>query len=273
MAPIADRAAIRAILSADPVWCVYALGDLEPHLFERTSWFRSPAGPPALAALYRGGGPPVLFTFGAPEGIAAVMDEIAGEPELLLQIRPEDAGAVASRYEILKAKPMWRMALDRSRYRPVAAAGAERLALSDLDALNRLYDDGRPSGEAPGYFLPWMLEEFLFLGVREGGELAAAAGTHLISVAEGVAAIGNVYTRRDRRGRGFAAMLAGALAGELLAMGIRVIALSVEQANAGAIRIYERLGFVKRCEFIEGRARRKSCAASTLARAPAPEPE
>ena len=80
MPRIADRAAIRAILSTDLAWCVYALGDLEPRLFERTSWFRSRTDPPALAALYRGpGGPPILFTHGAPAGIATLMDEIAGE--------------------------------------------------------------------------------------------------------------------------------------------------------------------------------------------------
>jgi predicted GNAT family acetyltransferase len=71
-----------------------------------------------------------------------------------------------------------------------------------------------------------------------------------------VAAIGNVYTRRDRRRLGLAAALTSAMAGELLALRLPTIALSVAQANTAAIRIYERLGFVKRCEFIEGYARR-----------------
>jgi ribosomal protein S18 acetylase RimI-like enzyme len=66
-----------------------------------------------------------------------------------------------------------------------------------------------------------------------------------------MAAIGNV------RGRGRASMLTGAMVKALAGFGLRVIALGVAQANAGAIRIYERMGFVKRCEFVEGLARRK----------------
>jgi hypothetical protein len=93
-----------------------------------------------LAALYRGGGPPVLFAHGAPDGIAGLLDEIAGEPEALLQVRSEVLPVIASRYEVLKAKPMGRMALDPQRRRAPAAAEAaiERLEPRDLAALERL---------------------------------------------------------------------------------------------------------------------------------------
>lgn len=42
----------------------------------------------------------------------------------------------------------------------------------------------------------------------------------------------------------------------LQADGIGTIILNVEQSNLGAIRVYERLGFVKYCPFIGGSAER-----------------
>jgi predicted GNAT family acetyltransferase len=92
----------------------------------------------------------------------------------------------------------------------------------------------------------------VFFGTWENGELVAVAGTHLAVPAEGVGAIGNVYTRRDRRGLGLAGALTSAVAGELLRMGVRTIGLNVTQRNAAAIRVYERLGFFRYCDFIEG---------------------
>lgn len=97
----------------------------------------------------------------------------------------------------------------------------------------------------------------MFFGIWEGDELIAAAGTHLVVPSEEVAAIGNVYTRRDRRGRCLATQVTSAVASELMRMKLRTIALNVEQKNAAAIGVYERLGFVRYCSFCEGRAIKK----------------
>lgn len=97
-----------------------------------------------------------------------------------------------------------------------------------------------------------MVEHGVYYGVREGDDLIAVAGTHVLSRSESAAGIGNVYTRRDRRKRGLAAATTSAVTSELLRMGIRTIGLKVVQSNSGAARIYERLGFVRHCPFIEG---------------------
>jgi predicted GNAT family acetyltransferase len=131
-----------------------------------------------------------------------------------------------------------------------------RLGPSDLAALERLYADGIATAEAPDFFFSSMLAQGVFFGMREGDELVAAAGTHLAAASESVAAVGNVYTRRDRRGSGLAARATGAVIRELVRLGLRTIALNVEQRHATAIRIYERLGFFRYCAFCEGRARR-----------------
>jgi predicted GNAT family acetyltransferase len=51
--------------------------------------------------------------------------------------------------------------------------------------------------------------------------------------------------------------LTGAVAAELVGRGVRTVALNVNQGNATAIRVYERLGFVRYCAFVEGVAVRR----------------
>jgi [ribosomal protein S18]-alanine N-acetyltransferase len=248
-----DRASIRGILSADPNWSLYALGDLAPEYFGDCEWHVTSGGPPALLLLYRAVTPAVLFAAGEPQAIADLAVEIA-EPAVYLNARPDAAGALASRYRLLAPKRMLRMALDRSRFHPQTGGGLRRLARADAPLLEALYADGRETGESPDFFFPSMIERGVFFGAEEEGELVAAAGTHLAVPEEGVAAVGNVYTRRDRRGRGLAARLTGAVVGELRSMDIPTIALNVNARNAGAIRVYLRLGFAAHCEFIEGPA-------------------
>ena len=84
--------------------------------------------------------------------------------------------------------------------------------------------------------------------------MIAAAGTHLFSPEEGVAAIGNVYTRRDRRGRGLSRAVTSAVLHRL--RHLKTIGLNVRNDNVAAIKVYESLGFVKHCDFFEAIARR-----------------
>jgi ribosomal protein S18 acetylase RimI-like enzyme len=253
---IADRAAIRSILRSEPYWSVYALGDLAPGYFEHSEWHAATAGPPALVLLYRAVTPPVLFALGPPPAIAALAEEIA-DPAVHLHVREEAARALTPFYRPVDLKPMVRMALETSRFERGPEDGTVRLGQADAPRLDRLYADGRETGESPDFFFPSMIGRGVFFGIEEGGELVAAAGTHLVVPEEGVGAIGNVYTRRDRRGRGLAGRVTGAVARELLRAGVRWVALHVNRHNSAAIRVYQRLGFVTCCEFVEGLAVRE----------------
>src|SRR5258706_15624776 len=130
---------------------------------------------------------------------------------------------------------MWRMVLDPASFeRP--ATDAVRLSLADYPALLRLHGDGAAADEAPYFFAPYMVEQGVFYGLYEGTELVAAAGTHIVVPAEGVGAVGNVYTRRDRRGQGLARQVTGAVTHELahpLPPGA-VVAPNGDQAKAPA---------------------------------------
>jgi predicted GNAT family acetyltransferase len=144
------------------------------------------------------------------------------------------------------------MILEPGAFCPPACEEAVRLGQDDFSTLERLYSDGISTDEAPGYFSRSMLEHGVFYGIREGGELIAAAGTHLVVPEEGVAAIGSIYTRRDRRGRGLATRVTGAVTRALLAMNLPTIALNVSPHNEPARRAYERLGFRHYCDYFEG---------------------
>jgi ribosomal protein S18 acetylase RimI-like enzyme len=258
MPSLCDPAAIRAILAIDRPWSLYALGDLAPGLIERCSWFQSRTEPRALVLLYRGFSVPVVFALGRPEDIASLLPEIDTEPKLYLHVRPEIVPVLETRYRIPRKKRMWRMLLDPKKYSPTSMVTAVRLGPADLAAVKRLYSDGETTGEAPEFFSESMLAQGVFFGLREGPELVAIAGTHLVTPAEAVAAIGNVYTRRDYRRRGLGALVTSAAVAELLRVGIAVVALNVSHHNHAAIRIYERLGFSRYCEFIEGVAEKRA---------------
>ncbi len=251
-----DRDLIREILSRDRAWSLYALGDLAAGYFERCSWFLDDSE--ALILLYRGSTPPVLFATGEPALVARLLPEIREESAFYLHVRPEIVELLAADYEIQGLKHMWRMTLEASRYKAAPCEEVRRLGDADLAALRELYADGQAAGEAPDFFFPEMLEQGVFFGVEEGGRLAAAAGTHLVVPEEGVAAVGNIYTRRGYRGRGWGSLVTSAVAGELLRRGTPTIGLNVNQQNQAAIRVYEKLGFAKYCAFCEGLAECRS---------------
>ena len=85
-----------------------------------------------------------------------------------------------------------------------------------------------------------------FFGVRdEGGRLLAMAGERL--KIEGMSEVSGVCTHPQARGRGLAEMLSRHVASEIVRRGETPF-LHAYASNANAIRLYQRLGFVLRCE-------------------------
>lgn len=249
-------AAVRAILETDRNWAMYALGDLAPEQAPFAEW-RISADQTALLLLYRRFGPAVLFALGAPERVRPLLDEISSEREVYLLIRPDILPLIKERYAVRDETAMWRMTLDPAHFQPVPDQAVERLELADVPRLQALFADGQPTDEAPDFFFPEMVPEGVYYSVREGEALMAAAGTHLISTEFGVGAIGNVYTRRDRRGQGLARRVTGAVVAELLKLNVQTVGLNVKQDNLAAQRVYAHLGFRRYCAFYEGIASRR----------------
>jgi predicted GNAT family acetyltransferase len=98
--------------------------------------------------------------------------------------------------------------------------------------------------DRPDAFDASQLASRAFYGVWEAERLVAVAGTHVVSEARGVAAVGNVFTHPAYRGRGLATITTAAVVEDLLRRpGMTTIVLNVARENLPAVRCYESLGF------------------------------
>jgi GNAT superfamily N-acetyltransferase len=251
MPRLTDRNEIRTRLRRDRAWSVYALGDLAPSMFSKTQWFA-----PDLTLVVRDYGTTILFAMG-PGSVREALEGVDGPVHL--QVQRDALDEVARHTPVSSTRLMWRMTWAGER---LASPGAvtTRLAARDVPALLALYADGESSGESPDFFFPSMVADGVFHGIYEGTALVAASGTHLLAREEGVAAIGNVYTRQDRRGRGLGRLTTSAVLGELA--GVETIGLNVRADNDAALHLYESLGFARHCQFYEALATPSSRATS-----------
>jgi hypothetical protein len=154
-----DPARIQALLETDRAWAVYALGDLSPTHAPYCAWYAPADGAPAIILLYQRVNPTVLFVLGAPELVAPLLDELTPEHsrELYLLIRPEHMPLVQARYQVSAETPMWRMVLNPAQFAAGPRPGVARLGPEDVPALEALFADGQPHGEAPDFFFPALL--------------------------------------------------------------------------------------------------------------------
>lgn len=238
------------MLRRDPYWSIYALGDLDPRRAGFCEWIVEPETGSVLL-LYREFSMPIVVAMGDPSILDRVEDLAA---PCFFQIPTHFFARLEGQRPLEWKRRMIRFRLEAVDFRASTSQGLVpcRLTAADHDALVALYADGDSTGEAPDFYMRSQLEDGAFFGVEdENGSLAAAGGTHLVSRAQSVAAIGNVYTARAHRGRGLAKAVTSAIAGHLLDQGIRTIALNVKRENDAAIRIYEQLGFRRHCDYWE----------------------
>ena len=247
MPRLADKDTIRAILRRDPAWCVYALGDLSAEMFPKTEWFT-----PDLSLVLKDYGTSILFAMGA-GSVREALDAVTWPVHL--QVQQDALDEIARHAAVGHCRDMRRMIWTERRDH-ACDDSARRLSDADVAALQALYGDGEATGEAPDFFYPAMVNRGVFFGVYENGALVAAAGTHLVSRDEGATAIGNIYTRRDRRGRGLGRIVTTAVMRELT--DVETVGLNVRAGNAAAIALYESLGFATHCRFTEAVAWRSS---------------
>jgi GNAT superfamily N-acetyltransferase len=252
-----DLTIVRTLLDHDRHWSAYAIGDLSPELVDHCDWHvpANASTAPALLLLYRGFTPPILFAMGEPADLIPLFHELHA-PEVSLHLRPQAVDALDGIYAPAETRRMRRMMLRAEKFTPASHEDVTVVGEEHLAAIASLYEHGHRRGEGPTFFHAAMLQQHTFRGIWEDGALVAVAGTHLYSRNLGVCALGNVYTRSDRRGRGLGARVTSAVAAYALAEGVTTIVLNVGHANRAAERVYQRLGFGVYCEFFEGEATR-----------------
>jgi ribosomal protein S18 acetylase RimI-like enzyme len=154
----------------------------------------------------------------------------------------EPGSFVAGRYGDAELPESWRavrafdlVQMVEERVTGVDCAEAIPLGAADVPEMLELV-----AATEPGPFLTRTIELGDYLGIRRGGVLVAMAGErfHL----DGWTEISAVCTNPDHRGQGLASRLVGALIAGIQRRSERAF-LHVMSTNAGAIRLYESLGF------------------------------
>ncbi len=249
---IVDPTELDELFSRHRAAHIYSLCDLEEPYWSHSRWYRR--GDATVGIV--GNEPGEVLTACAvstadPDGSSQLLAELAINISCSLVITGATgmAKALATHRPVEWVTSEFRYRLDTPP-KQRAADCVVALDESHLDEIESLY--ASESGAA--FFLPSMVQNESFVGVWDDSdsELVAVAGTHLISDAKKVAAIGAVFVRPDYRGRGL---------GEQVTLGVldrvsgRVdtIGLNSTRENHVARKIYEGLGFVRILDFEEAK--------------------
>ena len=238
-----DPEVIEPFLRRDPYLHLYALGDLDPFHWPLTQWYALGNPLRALALGYFGSSPTILAL--------ARPEERTDLATLLRQLRP----ILPVRFEChlspglaTNLSPDYRLT-PHGRHLKMAMLQAERLesvpsegdplGRSDLDELEAFYSQAYPDN----WFDPRMLESGHYRGIRRDGVLVSVAGVHVHAPGRKIAALGNIATHPDYRGKGLAAAVTASVCKTLLEQGFEHLGLNVSADNQPAIKCYEQLGF------------------------------
>ena len=258
-----DMVQVRRMLSADPIWAAYPLADLQPEYSADCRWMTgATSAGDAIALVYRGFDPPVLFTMGQPQALAAVLAQADLPEAIYVTIGESHLPVVSCHYAIEEVRPMHRMVLADTQAAvrggklsaEEPAIGATRLTGACAADVLQLLSHGGPF--APDAFSPAQMDRGVFFGIYGGEELLAVGGTHIVDFTSGGAGIGNMYTHPSYRRRGYSAAILRAIVRELLERGVTNIVLNVDQRNPGAQALYLAHGFVVHVPYFEGKGNR-----------------
>jgi ribosomal protein S18 acetylase RimI-like enzyme len=248
-----DPEEIRRLLLPRVEYTAYALGQLEPGLFERTHWFSARGDTGAALVLHsRGGLGDATFVMGDPDAAAAILSIHPGTQHTYATCQPQHLDILQRTYRLATQQPMIRMGVTREAFQPVHQVQTVPLGGVDIRRINSLY--GTEGG--PSYYIPEHIDSGVYRGVVMDGRLVAVAGTHVVSARQRVAVVGNVFTHPGYRGRGLATAATSAVTEALFQYCDHVV-LTVDPKNLPAVSAYQKLGYSEVCQLVEASAARR----------------
>lgn len=249
---IHDKATLAAYFrSHEPHLHVYSIGDLDDFFWPYTQWYGyAPDGElKGVALMYMGSTLPNLLLLHHEQDVLLAMTK-ALMPYLPRQcyahLSPGAEAALATHFDLEDHGLHHKMGLQIDAFDraletlPSPGVDVAQLSLADLDAIKALYEISYPGN----WFNPRMLETGRYMGIKGDSGLQCIAGIHVYSPTYRVAALGNITTHPDARGRGFARHTTRALC-QLLRQDVDVISLNVKADNEAALVMYRQLGFAK----------------------------
>lgn len=260
---ISDVERLEHFLKPTPIENAYMLGYLDPKYSDECSWFASSDNDGKIQTLilrYEGLSRPAIFVSGKAAGVTPLLREFREQLPDMAYARVSNAllNAVETSYQ-KKSKMclMTRMGLSRSEFRARDEEGDDKevVTLSHRDTASIM----RTYAVWPDHFFdPYQLGSGLYFGIRgDNDDIASIAGIHTVSDRYDVAAIGNLVTHPDYRGKGYAKRCTRTLLRALYER-VGLVTLDVQDDNAPAIRTYRHFGFQHYTEFHEGEVEKRS---------------
>ena len=245
--------AIEAAFGSDRSFGAYGLGHLELELFPLARFWVASGEQGSAIAMHAWALGPTVVVAGEPSALAAILALHPGTRNAYLSTAAPEHRAVLERfYQLSSPLVMQRMSVDTTHFieRP---GPVRRLRGADVKRINALYaTEGGPSN----YNFD-AVERAIYYGVFDAEELVAVGGTHIVAPNQSIAVVGNVFTARAARGRGFASAVTSAVTRELLDRGCLDVVLTVDPANTAAVVAYTRLGYRPQASVMEARLTRR----------------
>lgn len=249
-----DKDVIEAALRRDPAMHLYELGDLDDFFWPETTWYglEDRGTLRSVALVYAGGELPVVVALareGQTWGVTSLLERMRAvlPRRFYAHLAIGAARALGPGFSLEPHGVHERMLL--TDWRPLEATDISRavpLGPSDARELEEMYADAYPAS----WFDPRMLETGTYFGVRERDVLASVSGVHVVSRRLRVAALGNVATRPEHRGRGLARIAVAATCRSLRG-DVDHLGLNVDAVNGDGLRLYRGLGFERVASYEE----------------------
>lgn len=247
-----DKAEIASFLRKNVFLHIYGIGDLDDFFWKYTTWYalEQHGEIRAVILLYTGLSLPALLALSDDiPSMRALLDSVVYllPGRFYAHLSPGLETVLEGQFRLTSHGEHYKMALRRrSALDVVDVSNVARLSQEDLEGILRLYEASYPDN----WFDPRMLETGQYFGIwGEEGPLSIA-GVHVYSRAYKVAALGNITTHPDHRGKGLARSVTARLCGSLCEK-IDHVGLNVKADNRIAISLYERLGFEVVCSYGE----------------------
>lgn len=251
MVILTDKKILEKSLRRDAALNIYQIGDLDDFFWKYTTWYGDEAHEPKnIVLVYAGVTPPTMI---------ALSDYVSGMFELLKNVKqnlPEKFFChltpglidVFGREAIIEDYGLhYKMTLKNLNTEiKIDEEKIRQLTIDDIEIIKHFYS----FSYIGNWFDKRMLETGMYYGYFENEELIGIAGIHIYSPEYRVAAIGNVTTHPEHRGKGIATQVTYKLCTELLKK-VDIIGLNVMPDNEAAIRSYKKIGFEVTAEYEE----------------------
>ncbi|MGD0565914.1 MAG: GNAT family N-acetyltransferase [Candidatus Goldiibacteriota bacterium] len=256
-----DKVKLKDFLMKDPYLHIYELGDLQEKLFPAARWFVLEDNGEILssAMMYTAKNINIFYLVedtrpeAAAELLKAIMEKLPDEMYCLVSANLVDV--IKERYGFEKTVSYDKMKLTGDIFLSRNIKYPEftyRINVNDSETVGEFLREINPGA----FYNKGMLATGKYFCIRKNASLLAMAGVHLYSKEFSVAAIGNVVTAENERGKGYSTSVMASLCADLW-KDVKIIGLNVRGDNTPAIKVYTKLGFIKHTSHVELTAVRK----------------